>query len=101
MKIRSTPLPTSGVWVFVGDRGRFPSAVFDGTEAAREWIKKHGLTGTLTLYPLNQGIFDWAITNEYFEVKAEKEITPSFVQNFSSAYQEHFHFEDGREAGAA
>jgi hypothetical protein len=88
-----------GVWVFVGDRGRFPSAVFEQVDAARHWIRTNRLTGALTLYPLNQGVFDWAVANKYFEAKTDQEITPSFVQNFSSAYQKHHHFEDGHEGG--
>jgi len=92
-------LAAAEVWIFVGDTGRFPSAVFERVEDARQWIRTNNLTGTLTLYPLNQGVFDWALANSHFELKAGRAATPSLVQNFSSAYQEHYHFEAGVEAG--
>lgn len=38
------------VWVFNGNGGRFPSAVFSSIEAAEPWIGKHSLSGVLTQY---------------------------------------------------
>lgn len=47
------------VWVYrAGDR-RPGLAVFDEFRAGALWIRKHGLTGILKHYPMNQGEYDW------------------------------------------
>ena len=81
------------VWVFKGQINPFPSAVFSAKELAFEWISKHKLSGTLTEYHLDQPVIDWAVEKGYFKPKAEA--NASQIANFSSASQEHFHFEDG------
>ncbi|HEU0053036.1 MAG TPA: hypothetical protein VFQ39_07655, partial [Longimicrobium sp.] len=48
------------VWVFNGEAGSFPSGVFTSREAAEAWIAKYALTGVLTAYPLDVGVYDWA-----------------------------------------
>jgi len=53
------------------------------------------LTGTLTRYPVDQAVYNWAIEGGLFTPKNEKHKSPEFIANFSSATQEHFHFEDG------
>lgn len=87
------------VWVFVADGGRFPGAVFDNRELADEWILRHRLTGVLTEYPLNIGAYDWAIERGFFLPKKEEHNTAEFIGRFSSASQEHFHYEDGSTLG--
>ena len=83
------------VWVFNGFNSRFPSGIFSDREKAEVWIKSHNLTGVLTLYPLDQGLYEWAIKKEFFIVSKEVEKTPEFVQKFTSASQEHYHYENG------
>jgi len=83
------------VWVFNGSSGHFASAVFSSKENAEAWIAKKRLTGILTAYPLNIGIYDWAIQNGFFEPTEDKHKIPEFIQRFSSASQEHYHYEDG------
>lgn len=83
------------VWVFCGDKGRFPSGVFSSKEAAAEWIKTNQLTGTLTEYPVDTGVYDWAIRNGSFVPKNEDQKSPRYIQNFSSGSLDHYHFEDG------
>lgn len=85
-----------GVWVFSGAGGYFPAAVFDDLELARGWIAERRLTGTLTWYPTNRAAYDWAVDNGYFEPKDASQTEARFIQTFSSAYQEHYHFEDGQ-----
>jgi hypothetical protein len=85
------------VWVFNGGRNSFPSGVFSQRELAEEWIRKNKLTGTLTEYPINQGVYDWAIEKGYFKPEREDQTTPAFIGNFSSASADHFHYEDGEE----
>lgn len=81
------------VWVFNGG-GTFPSGVFSTRALAERWIAKHGLTGTLTAYPVDQGVYEWAVERGSFRPKEPP--TPRKVARFSSAYQEHYHYEDGR-----
>ena len=83
------------VWIFNGAEGRFPSGVFERRADAEEWISRNGLTGVLTKYPVGISVYEWAIENGHFKVKSEKDTSPAFIQKFSSAAQEHMHFEDG------
>jgi len=71
------------VWVFNGNSSRFPSGVFSS------------LSGILTCYPLDLGVYDWAIREDFFKITKEKHKAPHFIGLFSSAHQEHIHFENG------
>ena len=75
--------------------GRLTSGVFASKELAEEFIRKHLLTGILTKYPLNIGAYDWAIQEGYFVSDTLKHSTPEFIQAFTTASQEHFHYESG------
>jgi hypothetical protein len=92
-------LPKFHVWVFNGSSARFPSGVFSDLEAAKGWISRNRLTGVLTAYPMNEGVFDWAIANDCTNLSPAKvqvkASDPNFVGSFTSASQEHFHFEAG------
>lgn len=85
----------TGVWLFNGANSKFSSGVFSSKEKAEDWIKKYRLSGVLTLYPIDQGVYDWAIANNSFSVKNEHEKQSEFIQKFSSATQEHYHYENG------
>jgi hypothetical protein len=63
--------------------------------SAETWIKKHSLTGTLTRYPLDVSAYDWAIRQGWFVPSKPEHNTADFVGQFTSASQEHFHYEDG------
>ena len=84
------------VWVFNGANARFPSGVFSQREKAEEWIAENGLTGVLTKYPLDVGVYDWAVQKGFFQPKKAKHNSTEFIQGFSSAHQEHYHYEDGK-----
>jgi hypothetical protein len=86
----------SKVWVFSGEGGRFPSGVFLTKESAEAWIAKHNLSGVLTCYPLDTGVYDWAVAQNLFQPKRPEHASAGFIQAFSSAKQEHFHYEQGR-----
>lgn len=88
----------AGVWIFYGMEGRFAPGVFTIKEDADTWIMKHRLTGVLTLCPLNCRVYDWAIEKGLFKPKKIHETSPLFIQGFSTASQEHYHYEDGRQA---
>ena len=83
------------VWVFNGADSNFPSGIFADRENAEKWIKKHKLTCTLTLYPINKGVYDWAIEEGIFNPSRDYQNTPAFIQKFSSASQEHYHYLEG------
>jgi hypothetical protein len=86
------------VWVFNGDRNRYPSAVFLNRSDGELWISSNRLTGTLTKYPVGVSVYDWAVRNGVFAPRSAKHTSPSFIANFSSASQEHFHFDPDEEA---
>ena len=87
-----------GVWVFSGAGGAFPAAAFSSRAKAEEWIARHQLDGTLTLYPIDEPVYEWALTRGYFKPKREDQSGARFIQRFSSASQEHYHYESGRES---
>jgi purine nucleoside permease len=86
------------VWVFNGGGG-FPSGVFTTRELAEQWIERNHLTGTLTAYPLDMGVYDWTVASGYFRPKRDDQKTPHFIARFSSAAQEHYHYENGANPG--
>lgn len=83
------------VWVFYGINGRFASGIFSNKENAEIWIKKHKLSGTLTWYIVDEGIYDWALINGYFEIKRSTQQESEFIGKFTSGSQPHFHYENG------
>lgn len=83
------------VWVFHGMGGRFTSGVFSSRERAEAWIASHQLTGVLTCYPVDKGVYDWSIQSGFFKVKKDEQLKAEFIQKFTSASQEHYHYEDG------
>jgi hypothetical protein len=84
------------VWVFNGG-GTFPAAVFRSKEDAEEWIRRERLSGTLTKYPVGVSVYSWAVSKGHFVPKKPEHATPEFIARFSSAGQEHYHYEDGTE----
>ena len=79
------------VWVFVGQGARLPSAVFSTKEHALAWAARARVEGVMTRYPLDESVFDWAISSGVFQPKRAEQSTPTFVQRFTSAHLEHFH----------
>jgi hypothetical protein len=80
------------VWVFHGSGATFASAVFTSRSAAEEWIRANQLRGTLTKYPLDVPVYDWAVDAGFFTPKRDDHRTPTFVGRFTSASQEHYHY---------
>lgn len=91
-----------GVWVFNGG-GDFPAGVFTTRELAEAWIAKHGLAGVLTKYPLDVGVYEWALGCGAFKPRRPDQSGPRFVGRFSSASLEHYHYSGATDAepGAA
>ncbi len=84
------------IWVFHGENSRFASGVFSSRELAEAWIQEKQVSGVLTGYPLDVGVYDWAVAHEFFKVKREDQKSPHFIARFTSASQPHVHFEDGK-----
>lgn len=83
------------VYVFIGEESNFPSAVFTTLKMAEEWIERYSLSGMLSVYPLDISLYDWAIKEDFFKIKNDHEKAPKFIQRFTSASTEHYHYEDG------
>src|SRR5512147_859701 len=88
-------IPGKYLWVFNGARSSFPSGVFTSIKEAEVRISQHGLTGTLTAYPVDELVYDWAIANSLFEPRKEDQCSTEFIQKFTTASQEHYHYENG------
>ena len=83
------------VWVFNGAQARFPSGVFSTREAAEAWIRMHGLTGTLTQYPVDVGMYEFAIAACQFSPSKPEHSTSQFIGKFTGGGIDHFHYENG------
>ena len=94
--VTATPIHAlSSVWVFNGSNAQFPSGVFTQRDVAEKWIRNHSLSGTLTAYPIEVGAFDWAVSAGHFTPDFDIQRSAEFIQRFSSARQEHYHYEQG------
>ncbi|MEM7664338.1 MAG: hypothetical protein AAF250_00645 [Pseudomonadota bacterium] len=81
------------VYVFHGEGARFAAAVYLTVEDARVDIADKRLSGLLTAYPVGQTVFDHVLEAGLFAGKEGAE--PRYIQRFSSAHLEHYHFKDG------
>lgn len=81
------------VWIFHGAGGKFASGAFSSREKAEDWIEKHMLTGVLTQYPLDIGVYDWALKMNFFAPKKEEQKQAEFIQRFTSGSQSHYHYD--------
>lgn len=84
----------------MGEGATHPAGLFSTRELAEQWILRHQVTGVLTRYPMDQALYDWAIAEGHFAPKFPSQQRSEFVQRFTSAYAEHYHYVDGIEAGA-
>lgn len=91
------------VWIFHEASSKYSGGVFTSISDAEAFVVKYKLSGMLTKYPLNQSVFDWAIENDMHNISAhkikEKSINPRFVGGFTTASQEHYHYENGEKRG--
>lgn len=83
------------VWIFHGEHASLASAVFANRASAESWISENKFSGMLTVYPIDTPVYDWAIEKEFFQPNPDNPKTGEFIQNFTSASQEHFHFKNG------
>ncbi len=89
-------IPDKNVWVFCSSKVRFPGGVFSTLELAETWIKENHLSGLLTAHPVDEGCFDWAMRMNLITGRArDRKDDPNFVGSFTTASQEHFHYDSG------
>ena len=90
-------LPEPHVWVFHGAGARFTGGVFTSLDRAEGSIARHRLSGVLTAYPIDSGVFEWMEASGLIKTQqlAAKRGDPKFIGGFTSASQEHYHYEDG------
>jgi hypothetical protein len=97
--IQKNMKPDKNIWLFVGVGARFPSGAFTNLEKAEAWVAKHKLSGMLSAMPIDQGLFEWAIENNAFNMKPEKlkekENDSQFIGTCNTASLEHYHYENG------
>jgi len=60
-------------WIrlFNGANGAILSGIFIERALAEQWIVENPLTRLLNKYPLDIGLYDWAVENEIFTAKRE------------------------------
>ena len=94
----SSMLQIMQVWIFNGEQSYLPSAVFLNLELAEKWVKENRVSGILTAYPINTSVYEWAIEKGVFHPKHPYQKLPEFIQRFTSASLEHYHYKDGEPA---
>ncbi len=77
------------------------AAVFSTREKAEQWISTNGLQGMLTKYPVDVSVYEYAIQNGWFTPQRADQELPAFIQRFTSASQEHYHYENDASDGDA
>ncbi len=83
------------IWIFNGDNSRLPAGAFSEKKLAESWIKKNGLSGILTKYPVDTALYDWAVDGGFFTPKRDKQKSAEFIQSFTCAYADHYHYVNG------
>jgi hypothetical protein len=83
------------VWVFMGEKGQYPMAVWTRLDFAHRYIHDNQLSGSLTAFELNSPVYDWAISTGKFKPKQDQHRSVKFRQTFSNQCQEHYTFREG------
>ncbi len=83
------------IYVFIGVDAGFPTAVFNSMGEMELFIGQNKLTGIVNKMPVGISLYDWAIQKEFFKPKRDYQKEAKFIQSFSCASMEHWHFEDG------
>jgi hypothetical protein len=91
---------TKTVWLFNGPINLLSGGIFEELEDAEKWVDDNSLTGMLTEYPVNIGVFDWAMQKGLIAMTEEELIErrkePNFIGSFTIASMYHYHYKDGK-----
>ena len=85
------------LWLFQGDGSDCANGIFTTKDLAEKYIKEYSLSGMLMKLPLNVSVYQWAIDMGYFNPTKDYMKSSQFIQQFNSAYLEHYHYQDGKE----
>ena len=85
------------VWVFHGECAEICTAVFSDKSTADIWIEQNLLSGTVRKLPIDISVYDWVIKEGFFSPKNEHQKSSIFIQTFTSAYIEHYHYTNGKQ----
>ena len=66
-----------------------PTGVFSSYEQAVRWIEKHKLVGYLGEFPIDVGVYDWAMQLDYYKRNTRLNFDR---QNFATGLLNHYHF---------
>ena len=91
-KQRSSPI--ASVWLFHATGATFASGVFTIKEEGLDWVRKHGVTGTLSEYAVGDGCYDLAVREGRFAPTKPHHGSASHVGGFSPGL-DHVHVTAG------
>lgn len=80
------------VWVFASGQ---TSGVFTSLRGVEAWIGRHQLSGTLSAYPLDEGVYDWSVRSGHFTPNKPHHGSPEQIARFDSAFLPHVHYLNG------
>lgn len=83
-------------WVFNGAPRQPVSGVFSSMVLAEEWIHSNKLSGLLTAYPIDIGVYDWAVREAIIQPMEDIESTSQYIASFTHSIQDHYHYERGK-----
>jgi len=84
------------IWVFVGNGGPFPSAVFSSKQRADDWIGSKGLFGVFTLYELDVPAIERSLALGTFRPRPGEPLTADKIGRFAGG-EAHWHYENGKD----
>ena len=93
-------LPAAEHWIYLfhGIRGAFPGGAFSTRALAEEWIARNRLSGLLSEYPVDIGVYDWGIRAGLVRKPRSGDYGADIIGGFSSAL-DHWHYENGERVG--
>ncbi len=85
-------------WVFKSEGTHGVGAIFLDLTKAEDWISKHSLSGILLCYPVDEGVFDWALREGRIKKKFAASASKHIIGAFCSGLH-HYHYDNGNRIG--
>lgn len=80
-------LTPEDMWVLQDAETLHVTGVFTSLEAAQQTVEKHGVSGYVTWYPVNQLPYQWAQEQGFMHMVKPQHKTAQFIQNFPVRFQ--------------
>lgn len=80
------------LWIIQSCENQNIIGCFTEKQAAEKHIHQHQLKCTLTQYPIDISVYDWAIAHQYWTPKSDLQKSSKFKERFNSAYLDHDHY---------